>query len=440
MLNEAELGSPLSDNGSRSEASNPPNDTSDDFYNNEKKCPISVRERIFLTMTESSYSPLAYCLSFYFDGLVALSMVLMCSETVVSWSSTTQQQAMWGILETIITMNFLVDFVLKVSTARPLLKYMKSRATFTIDLLGLLPYFTERIVQQVSQDEAASIKALRVLRLLRFFRLSRIAYENFPDVRMFIQAIRRSKLAIAFLGMYVFGAGLFFASCIYFAETSECYLDATQGIWFYSGRSKEEACAIQNMYSAWWFTLVTMTTVGYGDTVITSPWGRILTVLMMIASLVFLALPSAIFAANLTEMYLERRLMKKLTLNTTSMAANGSNTHHNHHQQIGLEKKMTLNPLVSPSDSESSHPSTTTTTTNKGDLEIQKMATNVGILSDQVNSALSLLSSHLSLLNHQQSQLQTLLKEKLHSEQKRNSNSNSNSDSKYNNNNNNKTK
>lgn len=169
-------------------------------------------------------------------------------------------------------------------------------------------------MEQFSADESSSIKALRVLRLLRFFRLSRIAYENFPDVRMFIQAVRRSKLAIAFLGMYVFGAGLFFASCIYFAETSECYLDGNAGVWYYGSsdaRGKEE-CSVQSMFGAWWFVLVTMTTVGYGDTNVTSAWGRILTVMIMISSLVFLALPSAIFAANLTEMYLERRLAKKL--------------------------------------------------------------------------------------------------------------------------------
>lgn len=347
----------------------------------------SLRERIFLTFSEPSYSSAAYCLSFYFDALVALSMVLMCSETVVAWSRTKQQQAMWRVMETILTMNFLVDFVVKIGTARPLLRYIVTRPTFTIDLLGLLPYFTERLVEQFSEDESTSIKALRVLRLLRFFRLSRIAYENFPDVRMFIQAVRRSKLAIAFLGMYVFGAGLFFASCIYFAETSECYLDASEGVWYYANREVKEACSIQNMYGAWWFTLVTMTTVGYGDTNVTSAWGRILTVLIMIGSLVFLALPSAIFAANLTEMYLERRLMKKPT--------------------SAHEKRPT-----SPTNffSASAKPQGTKIPVTEG--EIENLLESVETAGEQVQAALSALSAHLTFIHHQQHQLQSLLSER----------------------------
>lgn len=53
---------------------------------------LSLREQIFLTFTEPTHSTLAYCLSFYFDGLVALSMVFMCSETVARWSTSPDQR------------------------------------------------------------------------------------------------------------------------------------------------------------------------------------------------------------------------------------------------------------------------------------------------------------------------------------------------------------
>ena len=354
----------------------------------------SLRERIFLTLSEPSYSAFSYCLSFYFDALVALSMVLMCSETVVAWSRTPGQQTMWRVLETIITLNFMADFLVKLITARPLLRYMTTRPAFTIDLLGLLPYFLERVVEQFSEDESSSIKALRVLRLLRFFRLSRIAYENFPDVRMFIQAVRRSKLAIAFLGMYVFGAGLFFASCIYFAETSECYLNLKDGLWFRNeARSvggEPELCSIQNMYGAWWYTLVTMTTVGYGDTVATSPWGRILTVMIMISSLVFLALPSAIFAANLTEMYLERRLTKK------------SHGHGHGHGHDGTSASATEKRPISPLGFlfEPSHPPR-----QNGEHEnLVRLVEKLEMSNGQLQASLNILVTELELIRRQQQQ------------------------------------
>ena len=364
------------------------------------KLTLTVREKIFLTLTDPTFSMFAYCLSFYFDGLVALSMVLMCSETVPTWSRTLQQKTMWSISETILTMNFLVDFVLKVVTARPLLRYIVSRPTFTIDLLGLLPYFAERIVDLLRDDGNNSIKAFRVLRLLRFFRLSRIAYENFPYVRMFIQAIRRSKLAIAFLGMYVFGAGLFFATCIYYAETSECILDESKDVWFYrneddtGGSMGSDPCAIQSIFGAWWFTLVTMTTVGYGDINVISTWGRILTVWIMIGSLVFLALPSAIFAANLTEMYLERRLLKKI--HTTPPASAYDRKQPGNVNDFNFNSMRKERPLTPSDETEM----------------IQNLLTSVGTADDQIQSALSNLSNHLAFIHHQHQQLQTLLLEK----------------------------
>ena len=401
----AYLDNTLSENSPRLSPASSVEDTEtgvhEDAFKNFIPLQLTRRERIFLTLTDPTHSTFSYCLSFYFDGLVALSMVLMCSETVVAWSRTPQQQTVWRTLETILTTNFMVDFVLKVFTAKPLIKFIVSKPTFTIDLLGILPFFIELLVERFSEDESSSIKALRVLRLLRFFRLSRIAYENFPDVRMFIHAVRRSKLAIAFLGMYVFGAGLFFASCIYYAETSECILDLVDGIWYYpSGAdlNKKEPCSIQNMFGAWWFTLVTMTTVGYGDTNVISPWGRILTVLIMIGSLVFLALPSAIFAANLTEMYLERRIMKKLNQH------GGPNSTVN--SPAAVHERRPTSPLSFVKKTPQHFLS------SDEDAEIDNLLANVDAAGEQIQAAISSLSTHLTFIQHQQHQLQNLLSAK----------------------------
>ncbi len=302
-------------------------------------------------------------------------MVTMCAETVASWNFTAVQQLRWWVFECVITANFFTDFILKLGTAPDFLQYILKRPLFWIDFLGLAPFFIERIFDFLSsgsvEEQGFSLKSLRVLRLLRFFRLSRIAYENFPDVRLFIQAIRRSKLAIAFLGMYVFGAGLFFASCIYFAETSACTLNAQDKIWYYSsGR----ACVIQDMFEAWWYTLVTMTTVGYGDVVVLSEWGRIFTVLVMITSLIFLALPSAIFAANLTEMYLERRLSRE----------HSSGTHH-HGRVRNIEESGT-----------------------SAD-ETEKLLLSIQSATEKVNSGMAAMAAHLSFIQAQQHQLEKLL-------------------------------
>ncbi len=336
---------------------------------------VTTRQKVFLTLTEPSSSSLAYFISFYFDALAALSMVTMCAETVAPWNSTPAQQLRWWMCEFVLTANFFFDFLLKLSTAPKLLPYILKRPMFWIDFLGLAPFFAEQIFDFLSsgslEDQNFSLKSLRVLRLLRFFRLSRIAYENFPDVRLFIQAVRRSKLAIAFLGMYVFGAGLFFASCIYFAETAACTLSGQDKIWYYVDG---KACVIQDMFEAWWYTLVTMTTVGYGDVVVRSEWGRIITVLVMITSLIFLALPSAIFAANLTEMYLERRLARE----------HSTGSHHG--SRVRNVEEGTAGPV-----------------------EMERLLSSIQSATDKVNSGMTAISAHLTAIQSYQQELEKLL-------------------------------
>ena len=384
------------------------------------------REVVFYTLCEPSSSQAAYFISFYFDALVALSMVAMCSETVEGWADF---RPFWWTMEIIISSNFALDFVAKLITAQPSLRaYTTGRATFWIDIVALAPFVLELIISLIpGWNPSSNVRSLRVLRLLRFFRLGRIAYENFPDVRLFIQAVRRSRLAIAFLGMYVFGAGLAFASLIYFAETSICELKA-DGVWYYLLSRKEQdanservPCAVQNIFEAWWFTLVTMTTVGYGDVVVRSPVALMCTVGIMITSLVFLALPAAIFAANLTEMYLERRLIRKFREHHREEKEERGAPALNTPSPVGSEQRRDLGTVSPVSDSSGSSalyalisgPSSSRPTSpvvpEASAEQVQELLASVEQANEEINSALGTLSTHITFIQHQQQQLQGLL-------------------------------
>lgn len=329
-----------------------------------------LRERIYLTFSDPTYSTLAKYLCIYLNILVMISMILICCESVAAWNKTTIQHKRWDAFETVLLVNFLLDFLIKLLTGRPVLKIITTKPDFTIDLLGLLPYFLEKIVAELfhREDEFTIIKVLKLLRMLRFFRLFQIVYKNFSDVKMFVNAVMNSKIGIGFLGMYLFGAGLLFASCVYHAEISVCQLNLENDLWFHvkNGVVSDEYCSVQNMFDAWWFTLVTMTTVGYGDIVMKSLLGKLLTVLIMLGSLLFLALPSAIFAANLTEMYLARSLAEKKKNN---------------------EKKGDIKKPVPSTDSDKLTPDD----------------------QNQVAATLASLTNNLLLIQQQQEQLKTLL-------------------------------
>eukprot|EP00397_Hematodinium_sp_SG-2012_P056230 GEMP01069209.1.p2 GENE.GEMP01069209.1~~GEMP01069209.1.p2 ORF type:complete len:166 (+),score=33.88 GEMP01069209.1:112-609(+) len=73
-----------------------------------------------------------------------------------------------------------------------------------------------------------------------------------------------------------------FASLLYFAEQDR---------------------QINTIPHAYWFALVTVSTVGYGDTLPETPIGQILTAFLIVCGVMYSAMPLAIIGANFTDMW-----------------------------------------------------------------------------------------------------------------------------------------
>lgn len=56
---------------------------------------------------------------------------------------------------------------------------------------------------------------------------------------------------------------LFFSTCIWLAETSECYFDFNSQRWIYW--ASNETTAYQSIASSFYWNILTISTVGYGD-------------------------------------------------------------------------------------------------------------------------------------------------------------------------------
>jgi len=67
----------------------------------------------------------------------------------------------------------------------------------------------------------------------------------------------------------------------------------------------------ESIPAATWWTIITMTTVGYGDHYPVTAWGQIVAVLTMVVALVVLSLPITIIGANFDEEYAELRRSKQ---------------------------------------------------------------------------------------------------------------------------------
>jgi hypothetical protein len=80
-------------------------------------------------------------------------------------------------------------------------------------------------------------------------------------------------------------------SCPYsYKKTSEC-------------DTVYEQSPYDSIPTSFWWCLVTMTTVGYGDVVPTQPLGKILAAIVMIFGIVVIALPITVIGSNFSSIY-----------------------------------------------------------------------------------------------------------------------------------------
>lgn len=141
------------------------------------------------------------------------------------------------------------------------------------------------------------MKSLFVLRLFRVFRLMKL----YSGLRIMIMSIRASLKDLLLLSLSFLLASLFFASFVYYAEfyVSDTFPDIFIGIWW---------------------SVVTMTTVGYGDMFPKSTFGYFVGGVCAFSGMLILAMPVAILATNFNDLYQKNKLreMKHELLKTKS--------------------------------------------------------------------------------------------------------------------------
>ena len=142
-----------------------------------------------------------------------------------------------------------------------------------IDLIAILPSFV------------AGGDAFRVLRLLRLIKLAKYS----PALEMVIRVIRNvwnDLLATGFVTMVMI---MMTSTLMYYAER---------------GVQPEEFKSIP--HTMWW-SIVTLTTVGYGDMYPVTPWGKILGAAILVIGVCMVALPTGILGAGFVEEARNRR-------------------------------------------------------------------------------------------------------------------------------------
>lgn len=209
--------------------------------------------------------------------------------TIISYTSTYFTDPFF-VLETLCIIWFSFEFLVRFFAC-------PSKAGFfgnimnIIDIVAIIPYFitlgtelADRPEDGQAGQQAMSLAILRVIRLVRVFRIFKLSRHS-KGLQILGQTLKASMRELGLLIFFLFIGVILFSSAVYFAEADE------------------PESQFESIPDAFWWAVVSMTTVGYGDMVPTTIGGKIVGSLCAIAGVLTIALPVPVIVSNFNYFY-----------------------------------------------------------------------------------------------------------------------------------------
>ncbi|CAI5440594.1 unnamed protein product [Caenorhabditis angaria] len=187
-----------------------------------------------------------------------------------------------------------------------------------IDFVAIAPFFVNLILSsedpskknEEGKNSAMSFAVLRVLRLVRVFRVFKLSRHS-VGLQILGKTFRASVQEFCLLIFFMAIALVLFASSIYYAEQTGTF-ETTEN-------------KFSSIPASFWFVLVTMTTVGYGDLVPVTPTGKIVGGMCAMIGVLTLALPVPIIVANFKHFYRQENRLASMKASNLKNAEDDEN-------------------------------------------------------------------------------------------------------------------
>ena len=215
---------------------------------------------IWNTLEYPNSSKFAKFLAIFSVVVITLSLIVFCVETLPHFRKPPPNpyDEVWFKLNTFVIIWFTGEYVIRFITSPQKFKFLIG-ALNIIDLLSILPYY----VQLGLDEDDSSISVLRVVRVVRVFRVFKLSRHS-RGLQILGNTLRASLNELVMLMFFLAIGVMIFASCVYYAE---------------GGNGTD----FQSIPHSFWWAVVTMTTVGYGDVSPTSFQGKIVGALCAIS-------------------------------------------------------------------------------------------------------------------------------------------------------------
>ncbi|KAJ2628844.1 hypothetical protein GGF44_004396 [Coemansia sp. RSA 1694] len=230
--------------------------------------------------------------------MIIFSAILTTIETIPQLRKGNSH--MWFALELVIVAIFTLEFVLRflghTDTWRQAWNHAKSVVTI-VDALSIFPFYIELGLHRDTSYEFR-FTILRIFRLLRVFSAFKYSSLLQLSIEVMIVAIKRSSDALLAFLLFVALTVVLSSTLMYFAERGT-WDDDRQAFLTSDG----EYSKFSSIPAAAYYSIVTLTTTGFGDMVPTTFTGKLVSFPMMLSGILLIALPSIIVGRNFTHVW-----------------------------------------------------------------------------------------------------------------------------------------
>jgi hypothetical protein len=189
-----------------------------------------------------------------------------------------------------------IEFILRIIFCPSMLQFAKTFLNW-VDFISLMPFYIQFINDEIIQSEfnANFNSVLQTLKLFRIFRIFKLT-RHLSGLKILAHTIKASLKELFLLIVFMFTGVLIYGTTIYFMEQVE----------------EPPNNKFKNIPIGFWWALVTMTTLGYGDIYPMTGLGYVVGVFCAITGVLVIALPVPVIVGNFAMYYNHAQARMKL--------------------------------------------------------------------------------------------------------------------------------
>ena len=205
--------------------------------------------------------------------IAILTSVVVIMLSTLEWAG--EHRGLFFGIEWALTGLFTIEYITRLCVVKRPLRYAFSFFGI-IDLLSILPAFLGLFI--VGGEELMVVRTLRLLRVFRVFKLARYLSE----ARSLHRALWMSRQKIA----------VFLTTVLIIVVITSALMHIVEG----NSGNERFATIPDSMY----WTIITLTTVGYGDVTPETPLGKLIAACLVLLGYSLIIVPTGILSAELT--------------------------------------------------------------------------------------------------------------------------------------------